>query len=85
MPWTSAGNKMQTAATMKNQQAIDGNDAREHRKGWICHHADEEMLRSPLVIDSAYLLAGRKEVYIRHAREMYRLRVTKNGKLILNK
>jgi len=85
MPWTSAGNKMQTAATMKNQQAIDGNDTREHRKGRICHHADEEMLRSPLVIDSAYLLAGRKEVYIRHAREMYRLRVTKNGKLILNK
>ena len=37
------------------------------------------------VIDSAYLLAGRKEVQIRHGGEVYRLRVTRNGKLILNK
>lgn len=39
----------------------------------------------PAVIDSARLLAGRNEIRIRHEGQVYRLRVTKNGKLILNK
>jgi len=37
------------------------------------------------VVDSVNLFAGRKEVEIRHAGEVYRLRITRNGKLILNK
>jgi hemin uptake protein HemP len=37
------------------------------------------------VIDSAQLFADRREVQIRHRSELYRLLVTKNGKLILNK
>jgi hemin uptake protein HemP len=37
------------------------------------------------VIDSASLLAQWKEIQILHGGEVYRLRVTKNGKLILNK
>jgi len=37
------------------------------------------------VIESKYLFADRKEVEIRHAGKTYRLRVTRNGKLILNK
>jgi hemin uptake protein HemP len=37
------------------------------------------------VIDSAQWFAERKEIQIRHAGQLYRLRVTKNGKLILNK
>ncbi len=39
----------------------------------------------PRVIESATLFAGRREVDIRHGGETYRLRVTRNGKLILNK
>lgn len=37
------------------------------------------------VIDSAELFADRKEIHIRHGGELYRLRLTRNGKLILNK
>ncbi|MFZ7095853.1 hemin uptake protein HemP [Luteimonas dalianensis] len=36
-------------------------------------------------MDSACLLQGRREVLIRHAGECYRLRHTRNGKLILTK
>jgi len=36
-------------------------------------------------VDSACLLQGRREVLIRHAGECYRLRHTRNGKLILTK
>ncbi len=36
-------------------------------------------------IDSSSLLQGEKEILIRHGDEVYRLRLTKNGKLILQK
>lgn len=36
-------------------------------------------------VDSNTLLRGRREVLIRHAGETYRLRHTRNGKLILTK
>lgn len=36
-------------------------------------------------IDSSDLLKGENEVLIRHGDEVYRLRLTKNGKLILQK
>jgi hemin uptake protein HemP len=35
--------------------------------------------------DSAELLHGAKEILIRHAGEVYRLRLTRNDKLILQK
>jgi hemin uptake protein HemP len=35
--------------------------------------------------DSAALFAGEREVFIRHAGEIYRLRQTSKGKLILTK
>jgi len=35
--------------------------------------------------DSADLLQGEREVLIRHADEVYRLRLTRNNKLILQK
>lgn len=38
-----------------------------------------------LPIDSSQLLAGRKQVAIMHGGELYSLRVTRNGKLILTK
>jgi hemin uptake protein HemP len=47
--------------------------------------ATERRLPNAPVIDSACLLADRKEIQIRHGGAVYRLRVTRNGKLILNK
>ena len=40
---------------------------------------------SPLVVDSATLMAGRRELLIRHGADTYRLRVTASNKLILTK
>ncbi len=56
-----------------------------HPDGGPCHCAAERLLQRASVIESEYLFAGRNEVQIRHADEIYRLRLTKNGKLILNK
>ncbi|WP_201401707.1 hemin uptake protein HemP [Kaistia sp. 32K] len=39
----------------------------------------------PRVVSSADLLEGAREVIIRHVGEDYRLRLTRAGKLILNK
>jgi hypothetical protein len=39
----------------------------------------------PPVVTSAALLAGRREVIIRHGTDEYRLRITGNNKLILTK
>ena len=36
-------------------------------------------------LDSITLLAGQKQVAIRHGDELYSLRLTRNGKLILTK
>lgn len=40
---------------------------------------------TPRTIDSAELLEGQRELFIRHGAEIYRLRLTRNGKLILHK
>ena len=48
----------------------------------------EESLRSPSTlreVNSSNLLQGETEILIRHGDEVYRLRLTKNGKLILQK
>ena len=39
----------------------------------------------PNVIPSTELFNGKREILIQHGQELYRLRVTKAGKLILNK
>ena len=41
--------------------------------------------RQPAALDSASLLAGGSEVMIRHGVETYRLRVTRQNRLILTK
>ena len=41
--------------------------------------------RQPLEIDSLRLLQGQRELRIRHGDECYRLRHTRNDKLILTK
>jgi len=45
----------------------------------------ERALRRITVLDSAHLFTDRREVRIRHRGEFYRLLITRNGKLILNK
>ena len=37
------------------------------------------------IIDSALLFGGRNELVVRHGESLYRLRITKSGKLIMNK
>jgi hemin uptake protein HemP len=39
----------------------------------------------PLVVDSAALMGGRRELIIRHGTDSYRLRITASNKLILTK
>lgn len=39
----------------------------------------------PLIIRSEALLQGRREIWIEHGDEMYRLRITSSGKLYLTK
>ncbi len=39
----------------------------------------------PTWIDSRVLFGGKSEVLIRHGEQIYRLRITKQGKLLLNK
>ena len=53
------------------------------------HPADDSTRQgessTPLQITSQELLGDRREIEIRHDGESYRLRITKNGKLILHK
>lgn len=39
----------------------------------------------PLIVNSKELIQGRRELWIEHGEEMYRLRVTSSGKLYLTK
>jgi hemin uptake protein HemP len=57
----------------------DSQDTRaEHDKG-------RPIATDSQIIDSQRLFEGRQEIYICHNGETYRLRITRNGKLILNK
>jgi len=47
--------------------------------------ADGPVPVAPRILDSRDLLAGRKEILIRHGAEEYRLRLTAQNKLILTK
>ena len=47
--------------------------------------APEGPEEQPRMIDSQDILGGQVEIMIRHGEEIYRLRVTRNGKLILFK
>jgi hemin uptake protein HemP len=48
-------------------------------------HAGSVPQQPPRQVDSADLLQGSRELLIQHEGETYRLRLTKTGKLILNK
>jgi hemin uptake protein HemP len=62
-----------------------GSDMRQDERDRTGHRPAVRPLAGAPVINSAQLLAERKEVQILHGGELYRLRVTRNGKLILNK
>ncbi|MCX7363667.1 MAG: hemin uptake protein HemP [Alphaproteobacteria bacterium] len=51
----------------------------------VARAAEPEAGASPLVVDSATLMGGRRELIIRHGDEQYRLRITASNKLILTK
>jgi hemin uptake protein HemP len=51
-------------------------------------HADAGAVRTPENLpeyDTGTLFAGRREIVIHHAGAAYRMKITKQGKLILNK
>lgn len=48
-------------------------------------HANPPLVRGQNRIDSARLMQGTRELLIAHAGEEYRLRLTRNDKLILTK
>lgn len=56
------------------------NQGREPAGGEIDAPGDDSA-----VITSGELLEGRKELLIQHGDDLYRLRITRNGKLILHK
>lgn len=47
--------------------------------------AQQTTSESPRVVQSEDLMMGAREIIIRHGSEDYRLRLTRAGKLILNK
>ena len=55
------------------------------RKKTPPEYAPETPDEEPRVIDSRDILGDQVEIMIRHGEETYRLRVTRNGKLILFK
>lgn len=55
------------------------------RPGSNCESSREEPTSAPKVLRSDDLFAGGVEVMISHGEDIYRLRKTRNGKLILTK
>jgi len=57
----------------------------------MCNHSQDrpalhlQVVPQSKAISSEDLLQGEKEVLIKHCGEVYRLRLTRNGKLILHK
>ena len=66
------------------QMAIDVNHGAEDVfRACERRHAGAEA--GPTWIDSRVLFGDKSEVLIRHGEQIYRLRITKQGKLLLNK
>lgn len=60
-------------------------DESRHESNRTADRRDGTPREAPQVIESTSLFGDRQEIGIRHRGEVYRLRVTRNGKLILNK
>jgi len=74
---TEAGKALTMCPMNSDEEALSGPEKDDETP---CSDGDR-----PLVIQSENLLQGRREVWIEHGSEMYRLRVTANGKLYLTK
>jgi hemin uptake protein HemP len=60
--------------------------AQPHTRPHAPHHAgDRAPTAEAIEVDSTRLLKGQRELLIRHGSECYRLRHTRNDKLILTK
>ena len=69
---------------------VERNEAMcQHQDGSLCrckmNPFIEKVTNEDMVIESDYLFESKKMVQIRHDRELYRLQITSNGKLILTK
>ena len=61
--------------------------------GELDNHADgdngalpaRDLVGSMLIVDSEQLFGQKRELLIRHEGQLYRLKITRNGKLVLNK
>ena len=56
-----------------------------HREDGASAHAAVALHPRIVELDSRHLLQGQREIVIRHGGELYRLRHTRNDKLILTK
>ena len=74
---------------LKKAQLMPMNAADEHQetgdRSAGDESADSRRGARPRIIDSQELLSGRREVWIEHGEDMYRLRLTASGKLYLTK
>jgi hemin uptake protein HemP len=61
---------------------MNGTDPRHDEQP---HEPPRPQTNQHAVVDSRDLFRGTKELQISHEGEVYRLRVTRNGRLILNK
>jgi hemin uptake protein HemP len=73
--------------TMEKPQTGGKGGAKSLRgsSGPLSASSDATRVTEPLEIDSGALLGGRSEIRIRHRGEVYRLTLTRAGKLILHK
>ncbi len=62
-----------------DNECMDNKDARLDRL------SSKDIESHAVFIQSSTLFAGMNQILISHAGEVYKLRITKNGKLILNK
>jgi hemin uptake protein HemP len=59
--------------------------ADEPRERETSEHLPQPVENRPLIVHSDDLLQGRRELWIEHGEEMYRLRLTRAGKLYVTK
>ena len=68
-----------------NRKTVRGKDKAMNHQPRVVRAAEPESGAAPLVVDSATLMGGRRELLIRHGDDVYRLRITASNKLILTK
>ncbi len=57
----------------------------ENSRNRFVRDGSAQSIEQPPIIDSQSILGSRGEVRIQHEGDVYRLRITRNGRLILNK